>query len=183
MFRKNDIKCLKHPNFLKLLYRSNDKIFSSFLTRLSREDDSFTMSSCSEIIKIIDEISTNDDNELVKLFIAVKDCLNIKDSYQMMRFELIIGYPQIIVNEPINSSHIFPLFGINKFNELDQKYFDYRGLINSINTSCFMKKIYSGIKTKVFIELFLEMLLACTYNHSFLKYLYKMPSEDTKSDE
>jgi len=158
-------------------------MFSSFLTQLNIEDQDFTAMSCKELIKYIEEIPVTEETELLKLFSAIEHLLNIKDQCQIMRFEILIGYPQIIVDESTNPNVPFPKFGYHKITDLDSKYIEFRGLFNTYNTSCFMKKFYSLKKSKLQVDMFLLIMNACSYNQSLLKYIFNMPSEDCKHEE
>ena len=179
---RKDSKCLKHPAFLKFVYKSYPKMFTNFLTGLSYEEEEFTFMSCKELIKIMDDIP-NDDVELLKLFEAIFILLQVNDGYQLMRFEILIGFPQLIVSEPITPNYPFPSFSYHKIKDIDTKFIDYRGLFNNSNTSCLMKKIYSGLNPTLFIELFLQLLNSCTNNQSLLKYIFNMPHDTCRYDE
>jgi hypothetical protein len=169
---------LKHPSFLKFIYKNCPKIFSEFLVYLSTNDEIFTKQSSIEITKYIDDISFYDDGDLYKLLQAIIPVLAINDQYQMLRFNILIGYPQVIVEEP-NSRSNLPYFGYHNMSEYSSKVYEMKGMINIRNTCCLMKKILSlKSREKAPIENHLLLLEACITNKPLLKYLRNMPSEE-----
>jgi len=178
---KRDTKCLFDPRFHKFLFK-HSPLFPLFNYELSRDDENFSLTSCLEISKYIEDISYSDESELVRLFKCVAPVFHLVDNIQVPRLEILLGFPQIIVGDSNFSKYPFPVFGYNKIIDYDTKYIEYRCLYNLRNTSCFLKKI-SKAKEKVQIELFLEMLKVCVENKSLYAYLKSIPSEDLQHSE
>ena len=168
---------------MKTIYKTNTGIFSEYIITLSKEDINFTLQACNDITKYIDDISYYDDSELFKLTNSIIPLLNLKDEFQMTRFNIIIGYPQIIVDEP-NSRSAMPYFGFHNMSESHTKIHEYKGLINSMTSCCLMKKLTS-LKNhdKAQIEIFLLLLDVCEENHELLKYIRHMNYEEAYYDD
>lgn len=178
-----DRTCMKHPSFLKFIYKNSPQLFTEFLIALSTNNEEFTIQSCTEITKYIDDIAFYDDSELYKLLNAIIPIFQINDEFQMMRFNIIIGYPQMIMDEP-NSRSNLPYFGFNNMSEYTSKVFEMKGMINLRYTSCLLKKIISiKSREKAPIEIFLLLLNACITNHALLKYLRHLPHEEPYFDD
>lgn len=178
-----DLKCLKHPAFLKLIYKNSQKIFCELLCKLNRGDLEFTKLSCLEITKFIDDISMYDENETFKLVNSILKILEIEDEYQFLRLNILLGYPQLIVEEPNYKSNL-PHFGYHLLKESQGKYIEIRGLYNVRNTSCLMKKFFSlKFREKTIIEVFLTILNAARTNFPLLKYIRNLNAEDNGINE
>lgn len=178
-----DLKCLKHPAFLKLIYKNSQKIFCDLLSTLSKDDFEFTKMSCLEITKFIDDISMYDENETFKLVHCILKILEIEDDYQYLRLNILLGYPQLIVEEPNYKSNQ-PQFGFYLFKDNQGKYVDIRGLYSVRNTSCLMKKFFSmKFREKTIIEVFLTIMNAARTNLPLLKYIRNFNAEDNGINE
>lgn len=178
-----DLKCLKHQAFLKLIYKNSQKIFCELLSKLSKDDLEFTKMSCLEITKFIDDISMYDENETFKLVNSILKILEIEDEFQFLRLNILLGYPQLIIEEPTFKSNM-PLFGYNAFKENQGKYVEIRGLHHVRNTSCLMKKFFSlKFREKTIIEVFLTILNASRTNLPLLKYIRNFNAEDNGINE
>lgn len=179
-----DRKCLRHPAFIKFIYKNSSKFFSEFLVNLSTNDQSFTIQSCIEIIKYIDDITYYDESDLYKLVLAILPVLGIEDQYQLSRFCMILGFPQLTVDEP-NSRSNMPFFGFHIMNDINSKVWELRSsiVLKNYNT-CLIKKL-SFIKgrEKVAIEIFLLLLEACITNSPLLKYIRNLNLEDNSSED
>jgi ubiquitin carboxyl-terminal hydrolase 34 len=175
---EKDRKCLRHPAFLKFIYKNNPKIFTEFLVNLSHNDEEFTIQSCIEITKYIDDITFYDDSEFFKLVNAIFPILAIEDDLQVTRFNIIIGYPQVFVDEP-NSRSNMPFFGFNNMSEYTSKVYEMKGLINLRNTCCIIKKMLSlKSRDKAPMDIFLLIMNECITNHALLKYIRNMVVEE-----
>jgi hypothetical protein len=172
-----DKKHIKHSHFMKFLFKNNENIFSRLLLDLSYQNEEFTKKSCNEITKYIEDIGLYDDTELLKLLHAIEPLLALQDNYQKIRFEYIIGFPQIIIEEPTNK-YVFPYFGFHKMRDESSKVYEYTGLTNHRLTSCLMKKLFNirGVE-KAPCEIFLNILEAADKNPYLLKYIRFMPAE------
>jgi len=178
-----DLKCLKHPSFLKLIYKNSQKIFCDLISKLNKNDYEFTKLSCLEITKFIDDISMYDESETFKLVNSILKILEIEDEYQILRFNILLGYPQLMVEEPNYKSNMVQ-FGYNLFKENQGKFIEIRGLCNIRNTSCLMKKFFSlKFREKTIIEVFLTILNASRTNLPLLKYIRNFNAEDNGINE
>lgn len=165
---------------MKYIYKHSDKIFSSLLYYLNYKDEEFTYKSCIEITKYIDDISYYNGSEFVKLFNLILPVLSIKDNFQQIRFEIIIGLPQLVTEEN-PSKFSFPLIGYHVLGDDNGKYIEYKGLINIKNTCTVIRKINMlKMKGVSAIQAFLSLLNNCKDNHELLKYIRKVPSEEPK---
>jgi len=179
---KKDRKCLYDPRFLKFLFKYSKK-FPLFNTELSIDDETFSLNSCLEITKYVEDIAYSDETELIRLFKNIAPVLEINDHQQFQRIEIIIGMPQVIVSDSNNSKYNWPVFGYNKLTDPISNFVEYRSLYNYRNNCCFLKKIFSKAKEKVQIELFLEMMIACFTNPLLYKYLKNVPAEDIQCNK
>lgn len=174
---EKDKKHIKHSHFMKFLFKNNENIFSKLLLDLSYQNEEFTKKSCNEITKYIEDIGLYDDTELLKLLHAIEPLLALQDNYQRIRFEYIIGFPQILIEEPTNK-YVFPYFGFNKMRDEGSKVYEYTGLTNHRLTSCLLKKLFNirGVE-KSPCEIFLNILETADRNPPLLKYIRFMPAE------
>lgn len=180
---EKDSKAIKSPSFLKYVYKNMDELFTEFLINLSKNNEDFTIQSCVEITRYIDDISYMDNTEFIKLTKSIMPILKIKDEYQILRLETILGYPQIIIDEP-NMRHNFPVFGYNKIPDENTKWIDYKCTLN-LNSCCpLLKKLLTfKANERLSCEIFLILLEAAEDNKELLKYLRFMSSEETEHDE
>jgi len=175
---ERDLKCLKHPSFLKLIYKNSQKIFCDLIVKLNKNNIEFTKLSCMEITKFIDDISMYDENETFKLVNSILKILEIEDEHQFLRLNILLGYPQLMVEEPNYKSNQ-TRFGYNLLKENQGQCIEIRGLYNIRNTSCLMKKFFSlKYREKIIIEVFLTILNAARTNLPLLKYIRNFNSED-----
>lgn len=182
-FSERDLKCIKHPSFLKMIYKTSQEIFCDLLIKLNTNNYEFTKSSCLEITKFIDDITGYDENEIFKLVKCILKILEIEDEHQILRFNILLGYPQLMVEEPSYKTNL-TLFGVNLIRENQGKYIEIRGLYNIRNTSCLMKKIFSiKYREKILIEVFLMILNAARTNLYLLKYIRNFNAEEVNMTE
>lgn len=180
---ERDLKCIKHPSFLKMIYKCSNKIFCDLLIKLNTNNYEFTKLSCLEITKFIDDITGYDENEIFKLVKCILKIIEIEDKYQILRFNILLGYPQLMVEEPTYKSNL-TLFGSNLIRENQGRYIEIRGLYNVKNTSCLMKKIFNvRFREKILIEVFLIILQAARKNLYLLKYIRNFNAEDQNTNE
>lgn len=173
-----DLKCIKHPNFLKEIYKLNPYVFSELTIKFSFNDYEFTLTSCREILKNIDEVVVYDDNEIHKLFNSILPILAINDDLQRIRFELLVGYPQMLMDE-LNMKYNMPYFGFNKMTDKESKLYEFKSLIQNKQSCCLIKKIYNlRYREKICSEIFIEFLEEAVKNQGLLKYIIQMPSEE-----
>jgi hypothetical protein len=177
-FSDHDIKCLRHPNFLKEIYKSNINLFSELTRRFSYNDYEFTLDSCREILKYIDEVVVYDDSELHKLFNSVYPILAINDHLQRFRFELLVGYPQMMMDE-LNMKYNLPYFGFNIMTDKESKIYEFKSLIHNKQTTCLIKKMHNlRFREKICSEIFINFMEEAVKNLGLLKYIINMPSEE-----
>jgi hypothetical protein len=172
-----DRKHIKHSPFIRLLFKSKENLFSKLLTDLNYQNEEFTRKSCNEITKYIEDIGLYDESELLKMFNAIVPLLALNDNYQRLRFEYIIGFPQMIIEDP-TPRYPFPLFGFHKMKDESSKVYDYTGLTSHRLFCCYLKKLFSirGIE-KLPCEIFLTILEASEEIPALLKYIRFMPGE------
>jgi ubiquitin C-terminal hydrolase len=190
---ERDLKCLQSMGYLRLLFRTNTKLFSDHICYLSQGDMIFTRQSCIEITRYIDDVAFNDENDLYTTYNAIRKLLLLNDEFQLFRFVTILGFPQLLIEEShmsLSSKFLsstnkdqnvysFPLFGFHNMTDFNSKVYEYRGLINYRTTSCFIKKLLMlKSKEKTLIENFLLILNSCIENTSLLKYIRHLPSEE-----
>lgn len=180
---ERDLKCLKHPAFLKLIYKSSQQIFCDLMTRLNTNNLEFTKLSCMEITKFIDDITIYDEGETNKLVDCIIKMLEIEDEHQLLRFNILLGYPHLMVEEP-NYKTSSPFFGVSLIKENQGRYIEIRGLYNVRNTSCLMKRIFCmKFREKTIIEIFLKLLNAARTNLFLLKYIRNFNAEEINLNE
>jgi hypothetical protein len=181
---EKEIGCLKTNNFIKLCYTQNEKLFTRLLVNLSTNNEAFTLESCEEITKYIDDITYNSDSYFIKLVKAILPVLDIKDEYQLLRFEIILGYPSVILEEATMRSK-WPIFGYHKLSDYSPKFLEYKSSINTRGCSCLLRKLTQlrNQKDRLAVDVFLLILEACIQNFALLKYIKLMPSDEIQWDE
>ena len=182
-FSERDLKCLKNSKFLKETYKADILLFSKLVTDLSYNDLEFTISSSKEILKIIEENGSYEDAELNKIIAALIPLFKVQDEYQRLRFEHIIGYPQIAMDE-MNMKYNMPYFGFNKMIDKESKIYEFKSLIQNKQNCCLIKKIINlKYREKACSEIVINFLEAASENLSLLKYIRSIPSEEPKHKE
>jgi hypothetical protein len=153
------------------------------LIYLTTGDEELTIQSCIEITKYIDDIAYYDDTEFLKIVNTIIPILNIKDQFAMIRFEIILGYPSILIEEP-NLRSKWPLIGYNKLQDESSKWLEYKSVYN-LKGSCSLLKKLSILrsKEKMAIEVFLNLLEACIDNPPLMKYFRSLPGEELQYDD
>jgi hypothetical protein len=181
---ENEIECLKNTNFIKLSYSHNENLFSSLLVDMSINNEAFSISSCEEITKYIDDIGYNSDSEFIKLVKSLLPILNINDEFQLLRFNFIIGYPTLCVDDP-NLRSKWPLIGFHKLSESTSKFIEFKSSQNLRGNSSILRKLVQlrNAKDKLAVEIFLILLDACQTNFALLKYLKMIPSDEINWEE
>lgn len=183
LLSERDLTCLKNSIFLKLVYKTEKQIYTDLLTYLNKNELEFTVHSCIEITKLIDELSIYDESEIQKLLDCIFQLLEIEDEYQLTRFGIILGYPQIIVEEN-NPTAKTVNFGYYNMTDFYSQIVEIKSLVNIPNTTCLMKRVFSCYsRDKIFIEIFLAMMQATITNPALLKYLRAFNCEDYIGDE
>ena len=148
------------------------------LTVLSFNNKEYSIKVCSEITKYIDDISPYDDTEITKLFNSLIPLFNLTDKFQQMRFEFLIGFPTIHVEEASISSP-YPFFGFHKIGDENGKIYQYRSLINNRRSSCLLRKLLSlKIRERTPCEFFISLVEASLENPSLLKYISLLLAEE-----
>ena len=166
-----------------MIYKCSEEIFCDLLIKLNRNNYEFTKTSSLEITKYIDDITGYDENEIFKLVKCILKILEVEDDYQILRFNILLGYPQLMVEEPSYKTNS-TLFGYGLIKENQGKFVEIRGLYNLRNTSSLMKKIFSiKYREKILIEVFLMMLEAARTNLYLLKYIRNFNAEDVNTTE
>jgi hypothetical protein len=132
----------------------------------------------------LDDITYNSDTEFIKLVKAILPVLEIKDEFQLLRFEIILGYPMVIIEEATMRSK-WPIFGYHKLSDYSAKYIDYRSALNIRGCCSLLKKLAQlrNQKDRLVIEVFLILLEASIKNYALLKYLKLMPSDEVQWEE
>lgn len=175
--------CLKSTSFLKIIFKNNDKIFSELLYNLNKDNEDFTIQSCIEITKYVEDLAVYDDKEILKLFKAIIPILGLKDKFQMQRFEILLGVQQFSF-EDSNYRYCFPSFGYHKIGDDNAKLFEFRGTYMNRSTCSFVKKLFSlKNRDSITCELFLCMLEAASENNELLKYMKLLGSEEISNAE
>jgi hypothetical protein len=175
-----DIKCIRSTNFLKFTFKGCERIFSNLLFYLNYQDEDFTYESCIELTKSIDDITIYNDTEFIKLANAILPLLGLKDSFQRLRFEILIGFPQLVVEENPSKYHQ-PLISYHVLSDDKTKHTENRGLINVRNTMTLLQKLYYlRPKGTTSIQVFLQILEACVENPELLKYIRNMPADEPR---
>ena len=175
---EKDFNCIKHPTFLKFVYKFFDNIFSDLLTNFSFNNKDYTIKVCSEITKYIDDINLYDDSELAKLFNSLVPLFNLNDKFQLLRFEYLIGFPTINIEEP-SIKYPYPFFGYHKMSDEGSKIYQYRSLVSNRRSCCILRKLLSfKIREKTPCEFFISLLEACLENQSLLKFICSMQAEE-----
>lgn len=168
---------IKHPSFLKLVFKHSDSIFSELLTNYSFETRDFTYRVCYEITKYIEDISMYDETELLKLYNNLVPYFKLQDKYQLERFEYLIGFPSLLIEDP-SYKYPYPQFGFHKMSEEGSKVFEYRSLANNRRSCCLLRKLLDLKREKTPCDVFLAILQSCIENKALLKYFNSLPAEE-----
>jgi hypothetical protein len=147
---------------------------------LNYQDEDFTYESCIELTKNIDDITFYNDNDFLKLFMAMLPILSLKDQFQRLRFEILFGFSQLVIEENPPKYHQ-PLMGFHVLSDDKCKQMENRGLINIRNTMTVIQKIHQfRSKGATSIQVFLQLLETCIENTELLKYIRNMPADEPK---
>ncbi len=168
------------------------------MIKLSKDNEEFTVKSCFEITEKIENM--NRDKSVIGLFKALIPVLQLKDKYQILRFEIILGVPQVKMFDP-SSTYKFSTFGYHKLKNEFDNLFEYRGTFSNKNTCSILQKLfvfkdqlsipktYYSIEKEekdvysVLMELFLTVLDTASKNPELLKFLAYLPSTEACHDE
>lgn len=177
---EKDLLCLKHPGFLKLLYKEDLKMFDAIVCLFSYNNLEFTLSTCKELLKYIEDNMIYNEEEVHKIFKSIYPILALKDDLQRLRFELLIGYPQQSIEE-LNTRYNMPYFGFHKMNDKDSKTIEFKSLLQSKHNCCLMKKIFNlRYRERICSEIFISLLEESFNNPPLFKYIITMPAEEAK---
>ena len=173
-----DLKCLKHTSFLRFVYKNCPKIFPEFAAYLSYGDPDYSIQCCIEITRYLEDMYCSYDlSDMLKLLNAIFLLLRIRDDKQITRMFILIGYPQIAIDEP-NSRYNLPYFGFHNMSDFTSKAYEVKGLVNLNNTCTLIKKLYNLHDKDQQAEIFLNILNECKKNHVLLRYLRSFPGEE-----
>ena len=177
-----DLICLKSPLFLKIIFKNNIKLFSEFLISLSKNTEEFTIISCIELTKLIKD---QDEKELLKIYKAITPLLQLNDSLQLTRFEILLGIPQLTCDDSTEKFR-FPRFGYHSLFDEFGKLLTYRGTMHNSNDNCgFIERLHylKGGYTILMCELFLAMLESAVSSKELLKYYTSLCSQEPCNKE
>ena len=181
IFCEQDLVCLKSPEFLKNIYKVNISLFSEFLVVLSKNDEVFTNQSCYELTKLV--ASRYNEREILNIYKAVNSILLLKDSYQKIRFEILLGIEQLTFTDS-NYKYNFPSFGFHNLKNHFEPHIEYRGTMANDESCCFLKKILNlRGQPSLVCELFLLMLETASNSPELLKYLVCCLSQEPCNKE
>ena len=176
-------KCIisiKHFSFLKILLNHNENAFSELITMISYKNEEFTLNICNMLIKLIETFNYSDIKDIVKVIRSIQLFLNINDNYQQIRLEYLLGYPQMIVNEP-NNKYKLPILGYRKISNTKSKWLEVRSVTNSQQDSTnIIKKLFSYSSNESFVVEVMSILFERCIDNKFLyfylnKYLIEEP--------
>lgn len=179
-----DKEIIRNPSFLKYIYKYKAELFNELNMNFSINDYEFTLSICSNLIKILDNVSYHDNMEFIKVTKSIIPLLHIEDSFQHLRHEFLLGYPQIIIDDP-SERHKYPIFGYNKIYDNTSRWVEIKSSINENNISTtLIKKIFNfSSNCKVIVEIVLLLLEECVSNSYLYVYLNKTPVEEAFFNE
>jgi len=167
--------CLKSQAFLKQIFKSNIKLFSEFLITLSKDNEEFTIISCTELTSLVEDLV--DDKDLLIIYKAIIGILKLKDAYQIIRFEILFGIPQLTM-ENLNYVYKAPLFGYHNLKDPFGKLIDYRGTYSNKDNCGLLKKLMSLRINHLICDLLLSILDSASDNPELLKYLVNLPAQE-----
>lgn len=151
---------------------------------LSTNDEDFTIQLCTEICKYADELNFMDTQDFTRLAKLLVPILDISDEFQRLRFEAILGFPQMII-EDVNDRYKFPLFGYNRLPNSSTKWMDIKTIFNKqqLVPSLINRLYYFQSNERTVCEVFLVILEACLTNLALMKYIRYMPKEEPLNGE
>ena len=126
----------------------------------------------------------NNENNIILYFECIEPLLAIKDKYQLSRFELLLGIPQLvdIENKYFSSFKVYDQY---KDKEFVQIFFR-----SSLSSFCILEEISDNItnfekyfRNPTICTLVYRLLRAALKNDELLKYLKLMPSKMIKFPE
>ncbi len=184
LLSERDLNCMKNPSFLKLAFKSNRKFYTELITILSSENDKeFTIKCCTQLTLFIDDVLTLSQSDLVQIVNCVLPLLAIEDEYQLLRFGILLGFPQLIIEEATVETK-FANLGFNSMTDSYSKIIEVKNSVNIKNSASLMKKAFECYsKDAVFIEIFLALIQAAIGNLALLKYLRAFICEDYIGEE
>lgn len=180
---ERDLNCIKNSKFLKLAFKFDKKVFIDFIITFNKNNELFSMKSCVELTHYLNEILTCSSVAMTDFINCILPILEIEDEYQFLRFCIILGYPQLIIEEA-TLENSYANFGYHAMSDIYTRIIEFKNSVNLKNSICLLKKIYECYsKDTVFIEIFLSMIQAAVNNHALLKYLRAFTCEDYIGEE
>lgn len=183
LLSERDLNCLKNSVFLKQVFKSNKKLYTEIIAVLSKNDKEFSIEICSQITKFFDDLLTISENEIIEIIKCICPLLEIEDDYQLLRYGILVGYPQLIIEEATIDTK-FANLGYHSMEDVYSRIIEVKNSISIKNSTCLMKKVFDSYsKETVFIEIFLVLIEAAVANFSLLKYLRAFTCEDYIGEE
>lgn len=176
---EKDSSCIRNAAFIRNLYKAIDSShFTEFVVTLLYDNESLTYQICQEILTLLDQIRYHDFTDMSRFVTSIIPILGIEDAYQRVRFEIILGYPQLIFEDP-NERHKFNVFGYRKVSDPSNRWLEIKCPISSsILVYTFVKRLYNSSNDKSSFSVFEKILQATTKNAALLKYLYHFNLEE-----
>lgn len=170
----NDVKCITSPHFLRFLFKRGESFLSKFLVVLSRNNKKFTKISCCEIISGMEDCNIlYQKGDFIQIIQSIIPLLEIKDEYQLNRFEYLIGIPNLLIS--YKYTYTFPLIGYHIMKNENDKYLVFKTLDMNKALSSIMNVIYNLKVVKYALEFANILFDACKTNDALFAYLYALP--------
>lgn len=179
-----DINCIKNHAFIKCLFKSVDPTqYMELISLFMRDNENLTYLVCQDILALLNIVGYNESHELYKLVKILVPILSIDDELQSVRFEIIFGYPQLMVDDP-NDRHKFNVFGYRKVNEASARWLEIKNpCSNSYQMSnTLIKKLYCYSNDSSCYEVYFAILQAASNNPALLQYLWNFNVEEARID-
>ncbi|MCQ2816811.1 MAG: hypothetical protein MJ252_06050, partial [archaeon] len=175
----DDISCICSPVYLKYVFNKNEEHFENLLEMLSKDNLEFSIFSAAELLKNMDNLNVyHSKEELISVIKCCHKLMLIKDEYQPIRLEILLGIPQHEI-KITRRAGILPLIGYHSITTNSQTLFNnIPPIFRSENIKTVLGKL-TEIRSMMRIggEIFISLLKSCLDDHLLFKYLSLLPYE------
>jgi len=180
---ERDLNCIKNSDFLKIAFKFNKKYYTEIIKHLCKNNKEFSIDCSIQLTEFLDDVLTISGNEIIEIINCISPLLEIEDEYQLLRFGIILGYPQLIIDEATVETK-FANFGYNAMIDIFSRIIEVKNSVGNKNSVCLMKKVFDCYsKDADFIEIYLVLIQAAVGNLALLKYLRAFICEDYIGEE
>ena len=177
----------KNSSLLNAIFKLNFDFFIDLMKILQTDDKTFVDNSMMELCNFFDKMDINNEEDTMKIFTAIIEMVNIKDQFQFRRYNSLLGYPTLIIDESGEKSNL-PLFGKKIMKSKNDNYLKYITINHIKEGNCVLSKIVEfekevdNNKATLFVKIMMLLLTKARTNYTLFKYLYLMPCRSLQYD-